>query len=150
MDILNIDVGLKSYQLVEGGELLTFNPSDPNVYARYLTALDRIKAVQKKIEQKAKTLTGTEMEQGQKMLALLQEADRKFKDALDEAFGEENNFDKILRGVNLTAPTASGKSVIENVVEALTPIVQSGVDTYVNKAIDAEKLNREQRRALQK
>ena len=39
MKKLIIDSGVQEYQLVEGGKPLRFNPSDPNVYARFMAAM---------------------------------------------------------------------------------------------------------------
>ena len=45
MEKLVFDSGVKEYKLGTGG-VLRFNPSDPNVYARFMDAMDKIRAVE--------------------------------------------------------------------------------------------------------
>lgn len=154
MELLNIDIGLKSYQLVEGGKPLVFNPSDPNVYARYTEAMDSIKAVETEMSAKANAVTirgDTEearAEAGSESLRIMKETDTRIKSILDGVFGEGNDFDKILRGVNLMAVTSDGNRVINSLLEALAPIMQDGARSCAETELREAKLNREQRRAM--
>ena len=66
-----------------------------------------------------------------------------------DLFGKENNFDEILMGVNLMAVTEGGNRVINNVLDALTPIMNDGAKSCVETEVNTAKLNREQRRAIQ-
>lgn len=156
MELLNIDVGLKSYQLVEGGEPLVFNPGDPSVYARYMDAVPTLKEMEVEYSNKANTTVSenaTDEEKvaaGQKSFELLREADTRFKGIFNSIFACGNDFDKILRGVNVMAVTADGDRVINKLLEALSPIMQDGVTACVTSEVRAAKLNREQRRALGK
>ena len=43
MEKLTFDTGLQRYR-INGGAVLTFNPADPNVYARFMDAVEEIKA----------------------------------------------------------------------------------------------------------
>ena len=149
MEKLNISVGIKRYQLVEGGALLSFNPGDPNVYARYMEALPRIKAVEQEMAGKARAVDVNDSSAGEKTLQIMRETDRRMKEILNQIFGAENDFDEILRGVNLMAVTENGGRVINNVLNALTPIMSAGAKSCVETEVEAAKLNREQRRALQ-
>lgn len=149
MEKLNISVGIKRYQLVEGGALLSFNPGDPNVYARYMENIPKIKEVEQEMSAKAKTVDVNAADAGEKTLQLMRETDIRMKEILNQIFGKENNFDEILLGVNLMAVTDSGDRVISNVLEALTPIMNSGAKSCVTTEVSAAKLNREQRRAMQ-
>lgn len=154
MEQLNIDIGLKSYQFVEGGKPLVFNPSDPNVYARYSNAMEEIKAVEKEMAAKANAIVAADdsveaqAEAGMKALQVMEETDRRMKGILDGIFGGGNNFNEILMGVNLMAVTASGDRVINSLLEALAPIMEKGAKTCVEAEVREAKLNREQRRSL--
>ena len=149
MEKLNISVGIKRYQLVEGGEPLSFNPADPNVYARYMEMIPRIKAVEQEMARKAKTIDANAANAGEQTLQIMRETDLRMKQILNEIFGKENDFDQILCGVNLMAVTEGGNRVINNVLEALTPVMNDGAKSCVNTEVAAAKLNREQRRAMQ-
>lgn len=154
MELLNIDIGLKSYQFVEDGAPLVFNPSDPNVYARYMNAMDTIKAVETEMAAKASAVTvkdntvEAQAEAGSESLKIMAETDRRIKEILNGIFGGGNNFNDILRGVNLMAVTTSGDRVINNLLNALSPIMEAGAKACVETEIKEAKLNREQRRAL--
>ena len=148
MEKLNISVGIKRYQLVEGGEPLSFNPADPNVYARYMEMIPRIKAVEQEMAGKAKKIDANAAEAGEQTLQIMRETDLRMKQILNEIFGKENDFDRILCGVNLMAVTEGGNRVINNVLEALTPIMNDGAKSCVDTEVAAAKLNREQRRAM--
>lgn len=154
MEKLNIDIGIKSYQFVEGGAPLVFNPSDPNVYARYMHAMDEIKAVETEMAAKANSISArgdsveAQAEAGAQSLQVMEETDRRIKTILNGIFGGENNFDKILMGVNLMAVTENGDRVVNSLLEALAPIMEGGAKTCVTAEIKEAKLNREQRRAL--
>lgn len=149
MEKLNISVGIKRYELVEGGAPLSFNPGDPNVYARYMEALPKIRAVEQEMAGKAKAVDVNDETAGEKTLQIMRETDRRMKDILNEIFGKENNFDEILIGVNLMAITENGGRVINNVLDALTPIMNAGAKSFAETEVKTAKLNREQRRALQ-
>ena len=154
MEKLNIDLGIKSYQFVEGGAPLVFNPSDPNVYARYMHAMDEIKAVETEMAAKANAIVAEDdsmeakAKAGAASLQIMEETDRRIKTILNGIFGGENNFDSILRGVNLMAVTGSGDRVVNSLLEALAPIMENGAKNCVEAEIKEAKLNREQRRAL--
>lgn len=154
MELLNIDIGLKSYQLVDGAAPLVFNPSDPNVYARYMNAMDTIKAVETEMAARANAVkvendtVEARAAAGSESLRIMEETDLRIKKILNGIFGAGNDFNEILRGVNLMAVTASGDRVINNVLNALSPIMEAGAKSCVETEIKEAKLNREQRRAL--
>lgn len=149
MEKLNISVGIKRYQLVEGGAALSFNPSDPNVYARFMELIPKIKLVQEEMSSKAKKVDVNSTDAGEKTLQIMRETDTRMKNILNEIFGKDNNFDDILASVNLMAVTEGGHRVIDNVLEALTPIMNDGAKSCVETEVNTAKLNREQRRAMQ-
>lgn len=148
MEKLNISVGLKKYQLVDGGALLCFNAGDPNVYARYMEMIPQIKTVEHEMAEKAKSVDIDKPDAGERTLQIMRETDLRMKDILNQIFGMDNDFDRILCGVNLMAVTENGSRVINNVLDALTPIMSDGAKACVDTEVKAAKLNREQRRAM--
>lgn len=106
MDI-QFDNGVRTYR-VGGGEL-KFNPSDPNLYGRFLEAVE--------------TLSHLEAKEG---IAGLQELDRQVKATLQTVFGPENDLEPVFGGVNLLAVGENGHRLLENFVSALEPILREG------------------------
>lgn len=149
MEKLNVSVGIKRYQLVEGGALLSFNPGDPNVYARYMEMIPKIKAVEQEMAGRAKAVDANSSDAGERTLQIMRETDLRMKGILNQIFGKENDFEEILCGVNLMAVTENGCRVINNVLDALTPIMNAGAKSCVDTEVKNAKLNREQRRSLQ-
>lgn len=147
MEQLIFDSGVKEYQLPGG--VLRFNPSDPNVYARFMNAMEKIRAVEQEMAAKAKILSdkGAQNE-GEEALKIMSETDRRMKEILNGIFGHGNDFDVLLEHVNLMAVATNGARVISNLLDALQPIMENGVKMCVNQEVDAAKLNREQRRAM--
>lgn len=152
MEKLIIDSGIREYQINESG-VLRFNPSDPNVYARFIGAMDKIQSVEDKLVTKAKALEKVENQErnGAAALKIMAEADREIKQLLTEVFGEVNDFDKLLGGVNLLAVAGNGERVITNFLTAMQPIMVAGAEScakqHADKAVAEAKLNRAQRRA---
>ena len=70
-------------------------------------------------------------------LALLREYDGKIKALLQEIFGAENDFDAILDGVSLAGVGANGKRVVQNLLEALTPILRAGAEQRLQAVASA-------------
>ena len=150
MEKLIFDSGIKEYQ-INGKGVLRFNPSDPNVYGRFMEAMDKIKAVEKKMAAKANAIDTTKGDQhtGETTLRIMCDTDKQMKAILNEIFGHENDFDKILEGVNLMAVATNGKRVVTNLIEALQPIMESGAKMCASGEVEEAKLNRAQRRAMQ-
>ena len=152
MEKLIFDSGVKEYQLGNGG-ILRFNPSDPNVYARFMAAKDKLPAIEKELVDKAKALEQSDGSEpnGTEVLKLMEEADQKVKKLLNEVFGGSNNFNEILGGVNLLAVADNGERVITNLLVALQPIMVSGAEKCaqqkVGAAVTKAQQNRAQRRA---
>lgn len=151
MEKLIFDSGIKEYQINDGG-VLRFNPSDPNVYARFMDAMEKIQTVENDLVAKAKKIEKTEdqSQSGAAALRLMAEADRETKKILTEVFGKDNDFDEILGGVNLLAVASNGERVITNFLAALQPIMVAGAENCAKQQVDAAvteaKLNRSQRR----
>lgn len=153
MKKLIIDSGVQEYQLVEGGKPLRFNPSDPNVYARFMAAMDKLPAIEDELVSKAKQLEQSDDAQnsGAEVLKLMEEADQKVKKLLNEVFGGGNDFHEILCGVNLLGVGGNGERIITNLLVALQPIMVSGAEKCAQQKTDAAvakaQMNRAQRRA---
>ena len=129
MENLTFDGGVKEY-VVNGKGVLRFNPSDPNVYTRFLNLSPQIGKVEREMAKKAKAISETGSVAGEANLRILMETDAKIKDILNQIFGNGNDFDEILEGVNLMAVANNGKRVIENLMDALLPILEKGAKTY--------------------
>ena len=148
---LNFDSGIREYK-INGNGVLRFNPSDPNLYNRFLAAGEKIQAVEEKLIGQGRELNGKfEDNQGELILQILADADKEVKQILTGVFGKENDFDQILNGVNLLAVGSNGERVITNLLSALLPVFQDGIEDYVkqtsNAAVQQAQLNRAQRRA---
>ena len=150
MDKLIFETGIKEYE-VNGGEILRFNPADPNVYQRFMEARDQIQALDREYSVKIAPLAEAPEAEGEEVLSRMHALDQQVKERLSYVFGTENDFDRILGGVNLLAPTDTGERVITNLFNALMPIIQKGISDYAkgkaDTAVAEAKQNRAQRRA---
>lgn len=155
MQRLVFDTGVQEYQLGNAG-VLRFNPSDPNVYARFMAAMDKLPAIESELVEKARRLEQSDGEEpnGAEVLKLMAEADEKVKQLLNEVFGGDNDFNKILNGVNLLAVASNGERVITNLLATLQPVLVSGAEQVSKQKVDAAvvraRQNRAQRRASNK
>lgn len=148
MEKIVFDSGIKEYEINNNG-VLRFNPSDPNVYARFVDAAGEITKIEEMLVQKAKE---HEVEEdGTAALRLLAEADKQIKEILNGVFGNGNDFDVIMGGVNLMAVATNGERVITNLIQALMPIMEAGAKLcskqQVDNAVQQARLNRAARRA---
>lgn len=144
MQKIIFDSGVKEFEL--GSGVLRFNPADPNVYARFMDAADKIVMIEQELVEKGKTMEAS----GENAIRLLEEADKRAKELLNEVFGNGNDFHEILGGVNLLAVGANGERVITNLFNALTPILVNGAKRCADHKVAAARGNRAQRRAKQK
>lgn len=117
MEKLQFDSGIKSYKI--GAGVLRFNPADPNVFARFTQAAEQMQSVQEELVEKAR-------DKSTDTVRLLWDADQQMKKLLGWVFGEENDFDRILGGVNLLAMASNGQRVIANLLDALQPVLLEG------------------------
>ena len=149
MEKLIFDAGIKEYE-INGNGVLRFNPSDPNVYARFFDAAEQIQQIEKDLTEKGKALVKDE-KNGEAAIRLIQEADKKVKDLLGQVFGAGNDFDKLLGGVNLLAVAVNGERVVTNLLQALMPIIEDGAkkcaDQRVDDAVALAQKNRAARQA---
>ena len=118
MEQLQFESGMKSFR-INGGGVLRFHPGDPNLYSRFLEAVDKFKALEQELTQAcAKEETD--------ILRVLEDADGKMKKLLNWVFGGDNDFHKLLEGVNLLAVADNGERVITNLLQALEPVLLEG------------------------
>lgn len=140
------DNGMEEYQLVEGGDILRFNPKDQNVYARFMDSIEKIKAVEQEMAGKYNIIDRNSNDVGEKTLMLMRETDTRIKGILNQVFGSGNDFDNILCGVNLMAVGSNGKRIIQNLMDALMPILEAGARACVQEEVQKAKENREERK----
>ena len=130
---LNIDTGVEEFS-VNGRGVLRFNPADPNLYHRFFAAGKTLERYDAELTAALGQLGGDEQQRAAAGLALLQDYDGRIKRLLGEIFGAENDFDAILNGVNLAGVGANGRRVVQNLLEALTPILREGAERRLHAA----------------
>lgn len=119
MEKIQFDVGQRAYR-INGAGILRFNPGDPNLYSRFLDAVEKLKEVETELTRQAETV------QGEEIVKLMTQADEKMKGILGWVFGPENDFQKLLGGVNLLAVADNGERVVTNFFAALEPVLVEG------------------------
>ena len=128
MENLNLDTGLRTFSIAGGGSL-RFNPADPNLYGRFLEGSEKLKALEQELTRKGETA------QPEEILALMQAADTGIKEILKEIFGGENDFHKALGGISLLAVGSNGKTVAQNLMEALSGVLEDGAKALVDQRL---------------
>lgn len=152
---LNFDDGLLRLD-INGNGLLTFNPSDFNVYQRFFALAKELPELEKKYVSDVEASTGDDpddtkiFELAGRELERAREIDADIKRRLGDVFGPGNDFDRLLGGVNVMALGSNGERVITNLLNALAPYIEQGVDNHVTSAASTAKANRAQRRAMQR
>lgn len=146
MQKLNFDLGIKEYEI--GGGVLRFNPSDPNVYSRFVAAADRLTEIEQRLTAKAKEFEGKKA--GEAMLQLMEEADKETKELLSWIFGAQNDFEAIFCGANILGVGSNGERIITNFIHAVQPILEKGARNCAKNQVNQAKMNRAQRRAAAK
>lgn len=119
MEKIQFDSGIRSYR-INGEGILRFNPGDPNLYARFMEAVEKLKAAEEELIRTAETAQSTDV------VLLMTQADRKMKEILNWVFGGDNDFCKILKDVNLLAVADNGERVVTNLFAALEPVLVAG------------------------
>lgn len=147
---LQFDDGLLRLE-INGSGLLTFNPTDFNVYQRFFQLLQELPQLEQRYIQQVEipAARGDEMALAGRELDRALALDREIKDRLGQVFGPGNDFDRLLGGVNVMALGGNGERVITNLLNALSPYIQEGAQRHMDSAAQAAKLSREQRRAAQ-
>lgn len=132
MNQLNIDTGVEEFS-INGKGVLRFNPSDPNLYHRFFALGQDLAELDRELSQRAAALPQEDARAG---FALLADYDRRIKALLGEVFGPENDFDAALEGVNLAGVAGNGKRVVQNLLEALTPVLEAGARRHLESRAD--------------
>lgn len=133
MEKLIFGTGLKRYEVNDNGAIFSFNPTDINLYSRFLKMRDEILKIGEKIEKLGDSNNLTEEGFADHFVAVFDEADKLGKKALTECFGKENDFDAIFDGANIFTLTDTGNWVITNFIEAITPVVEKEVSTFIKE-----------------
>ncbi len=143
MEKISFDSGIRQYRMPGG--ILRFNPADPNVYARFLDALEQIGSIEQTLVDDARA----QSPDAQTLVQWMAKADKEMKECLGRVFGEENDFHKLLCGVNLMAVAENGERVVTNLFAALQPILVDGAKRCAGKKVDEAVKKARARRAAQ-
>lgn len=135
MEKIQFDAGLRSYRINNGG-ILRFNPSDPNLYTRFLEAVEKLKEAETELTEQAETAKAEDI------VKLMTRADEKMKGILGWVFGESNDFHKLLSGINLLAVADNGERVITNLFAALEPVLVEGAKRCAGEQAAKARANR--------
>ena len=147
MQSLIVDTGVEAFTL-NGRGPLRFNPGDPNVYHRFFEAKETLEEMGTSLRSALDDLAAAgEAERTEKSLALLAEYDRRIKAMLSGVFGKENDFDALLEGVNLAGLGRNGRPVVQNLLDALAPVLQQGAETTLQATARQAVQQAEQARA---
>ena len=111
MESIKIDCGIREFR-INGKGVLRFNPADPNVYARFEEFMGALPLLAEET-------------------ADLQTLDTRLKKQLGQVY-PGNDFDKILGGVSLLAMAGNGHQVLMNLMEALIPLMEQGMEDYAD------------------
>ena len=134
MEKIVFDSGVREYKLGNYG-VLKFHPGDPNLYARFMEAAEKMKTIEQELAQQAKQLESEDS--GSTVVKLLQDADKKMKETFNWVFGHDTDFDKLLGGVNLLAMGGNGQRVVTNLFNALQPVLLAGAQGCVKAQTQA-------------
>ena len=135
MEKIQFDSGVRSYR-INGSGTLRFNPCDPNVYNRFLEAAPKLRAVEEELTRQAEEI------QNEDIVKALSAADEKMKGILNWVFGGDNDFHKLLGGVNLLAVAENGERVVTNLFTALEPVMIAGAKRCAGEQARIAKENR--------
>lgn len=150
MEKLIVDNGFLELEINDSG-VLRFNASDFNVYQRFLKLARELPELEKEYSNIEGQADADELEFAGATLDKVEEMDRRIKERLAWVFGQNNDFDQLLDGVNLMAVGKNGERVITNLLNALTPYMERGIAQHrkeaAMEAVAEAKQNRSQRRA---
>ena len=135
MEKIQFDSGVRSYR-INGGGVLRFHPGDPNLYTRFLEAVEKLKAVEEELTRQAENAEGADV------VKLMTLADEKMKGVLNWVFGADNDFHKLLGGINLLAVADNGERVVTNLFAALEPVLVEGAKRCAGELAEQAKAKR--------
>jgi hypothetical protein len=150
MENIVFDTGTREYR-INGGAILRFNPSDPNLFMRFLQGADKVTALETELTARFGMLQSTDTPEKRTaaMLEIMGETDKALKTLLTEIFGGENDFHQILSGINLLAVAGNGQRVITNLLQCLQPILVEGAEAYADAKAENALAQAKARRADQ-
>ena len=131
MEELELDLGMVEYPITGGGRL-RFNPTDPNLYARFLAMLPEMEQVESRFRSRAKLC-----QDGSGVLELLGQVDKELKSMLGQVF-EGNDFHEALGGIHLLALGGDGRTLAETLLASLEEILSRGAERLAG--MEAQKL----------
>lgn len=135
MEKLFFDSGIQEFQINNAG-VLRFNPSDPNLFNRFLSAKDQLERIEARLVERGAALSAEQnRDAGEESVRLMAEADKEVKAVLTDVFGRENDFDQIMSGVNMMAIGNNGERVLTNLLGALTPVLVAGAERCAKQRI---------------
>lgn len=147
MEKLIISTGLKRYEVNENGAVFSFNPNDANLYARFLRLRETVGKIADDLEEARKKVNFDSVEGMEESAFILENADKKCKQALTECFGASNDFDEIFDGVNSFSLTDTGECVITNFIIAITPIIEKETAEYAKSKAKRQAAKMKQNKA---
>ena len=124
MEKLIFGTGLKRYEVNDNGAIFSFNPTDINLYARFIKMRDAVLKIGAEVEKKAEEINESEEKSVEALASTMEDADRRVKQELTECFGKSNDFELIFDGSNVFSPTLSGNWLITEFITAITPIIE--------------------------
>ena len=129
MERISIDVGLKTYEVCDAdGNVLgtvTINPSDMGMVGRAPEAMENIQALAEKAKKVETDIKNSNEMDAAKTIA---EIDRSIKEQIDYIFGSSVS-DVLFGGVSCLTTCDNGSMVLENVLNALEPIIKVSRET---------------------
>ena len=150
MEALKLNTGIREFKINDRG-VLRFNPSDPSVYSRFMDVKEKIQALEEKMVEDTKKLNSESSDNhGALVLKILTDTDQEIKRILSDVFGRENDFDQMLDGVNLLAVGTNGERVVTNLLNAITPILQEGIEAFIKQSTDNAVQQAQQNRAARR
>lgn len=124
MRVLNFDSGIVEYR-VNGKATLSFNRSDPNLYNRMQDLSSKLAAIDSDLKKEKDAA-----DDGLALMKILSAYDKRIKAELSFVFGEQNDFDAIFEGQNVMSIAGNGQLLITNFLDAIRPVIESGVKEY--------------------
>lgn len=147
---LILDDGVLELEINDNG-ILRFNPSDFNLYQRFCALVKGLPEIEKQYikEVEAPSENASKLELAGRELDRAKKIDAEVKARLSNVFGPQNDFDQLMGGVNLMAFGRNGERVITNLLNALHPYLEDGVNKHMKgaaaKAVAEAKAAREMR-----
>ena len=134
---LILDDGVLELEINDNG-ILRFNPSDFNLYQRFCALVKELPEIEKQYihEVEAPSENASNLELAGRELDRAKKIDAAVKERLSNVFGPQNDFDKLLGGVNLMAYGSNGERVITNLLNALHPYLEDGVNKHMKGAAE--------------